>query len=87
MKPALTLYALDEVAERFRVSRRTMIGFVCRHPFYRLIEKRKLFTEADIKALYEALSRPSSSSAAADAPTGTKRGWTADDKLSSGTSV
>ena len=61
---ALTLHRLEEVAERFRVSRRTMQEVVRAHPYYRVIGRRKLFTEADIARLYEALPCPSNSSSA-----------------------
>ena len=48
------LYTLEEVAERFRVSRRTLQDFLRDHPYYRTLGRRKLFTEADITRLYEA---------------------------------
>jgi len=56
------LYTLEEVAERFRVSRRTLQDFLRAYPYYRKLGRRKLFTEADIVRLYEALPCPSSSS-------------------------
>ena len=56
---------IDEVATTFRVSRRTMHEYVRKHPFSRL------FTRADIKALYEALKCPSSSSEDQAVRTGT----------------
>jgi hypothetical protein len=49
------LFTLEEVAARFRVSRRTLQDFVRIHPYYRRLGRRKLFTEADIARLYEAL--------------------------------
>src|ERR1700730_11473665 len=58
----LVLDTLDEVATMFRVSTRTMKRHVRQYPFYRVLGGRKLFTRADIKALYEALKCPSSSS-------------------------
>jgi excisionase family DNA binding protein len=67
----LAFYTLDEVAERFRVSRRTMQGFVKEHPYYRVIGRRKLFTEEDILALAEKLECPSSSSDATALHSGT----------------
>lgn len=67
----LQFYTLDEVAARFRVSRRTMQGFIREHPCYRLIGRRKLFTEADIAQLAEALAYPSNSSAGTGARSGT----------------
>lgn len=68
------LYTLDETAERFRVSRRTMQDFVRRFPFYRTLGRRKLFTEEDIASLYEALPCPSSSREGTEAQTGTSVG-------------
>src|ERR1700730_18013748 len=61
---------LDEVATMFRVSTRTMKRHVRQYPFCRVLGGRKLFTRADIKALYEALKCPSSSSEDQDARTG-----------------
>src|SRR5258707_15480148 len=55
----------------FRVSPRTMKAYVRQHPFYRVLGARKLFTHADLKALYEALECPSSSSEDQGARTGT----------------
>ena len=56
------LYTIEEVAARFRVSRRTLQGHIRNYPYYRLLGRRKLFTEADIAKLYESLPCPSSSS-------------------------
>jgi hypothetical protein len=67
----LELYTLDEVAAMFHVSRRTMHDYVRRHPFYRKLGSRKLFTRYDIRALYEALECPSNSSDERVARTGT----------------
>jgi hypothetical protein len=66
----LELFTLDEVAATFRVSPRTMREHVKRYPFYRLLGGRKLFTRSDIKALYEAMECPSSSSDAPGVHTG-----------------
>jgi excisionase family DNA binding protein len=52
---------LDEVAAYFRVSKRTMLEYVRQHPYYRMIGKRKLFTQADVLALEESLKCPSNS--------------------------
>jgi DNA-binding transcriptional MerR regulator len=57
----LTLFTLEEVAARFRVSRRTLQAHIRKYPHYRTLGRRKLFTEADIARLYEALPCPSSS--------------------------
>src|SRR5215475_14649668 len=65
------LFTLEEVAERFRVSRRTLQDYIRRHPYYRTLGRRKLFTEADITRLYEAMPCPSNSTENAEAPTGT----------------
>src|SRR2546430_3121756 len=67
----LELFTLDEVAATFRVSPRKMREHVRLHPFYRVLGGRKLFTRSDIKALYEALECPSSSSEEPAARTGT----------------
>jgi hypothetical protein len=56
------LFTIDEVAARFRVSRRTLQAHVRQYPYYRVLGRRKLFTEADISRLYETLPCPSSSS-------------------------
>jgi hypothetical protein len=53
---------MEEVAERFRVSRRTLQAHLRQHSYYRNVRRRKLFTEMDIALLYEALQCPSSSS-------------------------
>src|SRR5262249_43034173 len=57
----LELFTLDEVASRFRVSRRSFQSLIRQHPYYRTLGRRKLFTETDIGRLYEALSCPSNS--------------------------
>jgi Helix-turn-helix domain len=62
MTAPLELFTLHEVAEMFRVSSRTMREHVKRHPYFRKIGGKRLFTRADIHALYEALNSPSSSS-------------------------
>src|SRR5262245_574830 len=66
----LELFTLDEVATTFRISVRTMRNYLKRYPFYRLLGARKLFTRSDIRALYEAMECPSSSSDAPGVPTG-----------------
>lgn len=53
------LYTIDEVAQRFRVSRRKLQAIIRDRPYYRVIGRRKLFTEADIQRLYESLPCPS----------------------------
>jgi excisionase family DNA binding protein len=77
------LFTLEEVAERFRVSRRTLQEFLKDHPYYRILGRRKLFTEADIERLYEAMPCPSSSYRKRGSPNwyirGTVRGITVDE--------
>src|ERR1035437_2638974 len=65
------LLTMDEVAARFRVSRRSFQLFIRQYPYYRTLGRRKLFTEADIARLYEALPCPSSSPAGTPVLTGT----------------
>src|SRR5438270_7842947 len=71
MSQAPVLHTLDEAAARFRVSRRVFQDFVKEHPFYRVLGRRKLFTDADLSRLYEMLQCPSSSSDGTAALTGT----------------
>ena len=71
MTAPLELFTLEEVARTFRVSPRTMREHVKAHPYYRLLGGRRLFTRADIRALYEALKCPSSSSEDLAGRTGT----------------
>jgi hypothetical protein len=63
-EPIPKLFTVEEVAARFRVSRRSFQSFIRQYPYYRTFGRRKLFTEADIAHLYEALPCPSSSPAA-----------------------
>jgi len=56
------LFTIEEVARQFRVSRRTLLGHLRRHPHYRVLGRKKLFTEIDIANLYESLPCPSNSS-------------------------
>ena len=42
------LFTIEEVAARFRVSRRTLQSHIRQYPFYRVLGRRKLSTEADI---------------------------------------
>ena len=62
---------MEEVAELFRVSRRTLQAHLRHHPYYRTLGRRKLFTEMDIARLYEALPCPSNSPADTAVLTGT----------------
>ena len=54
----LTLFTMEEAAAHLRVSRRWLQDFIKAHPFYRLAGRRKVFTAADITALFEAFPRP-----------------------------
>jgi hypothetical protein len=49
------LFTAEEVALRFRVSRRVLQAHLRTNPHYRLLGRQKLFTEADIARLYESL--------------------------------
>jgi len=59
-----TLYTAEKVAEALHVSTRTLREILKTRPYYRLVGSRKVFTDADVKALVESLSCPSSSSQA-----------------------
>lgn len=52
------LYTLVEAAEYFRVSRRTFQNHIKRHPFYRSIGRKKLFSDSDLARLYDSLPTP-----------------------------
>src|SRR4029077_7432698 len=65
------LRTVDEVAALFRVSKRTLQDFLRLHPYYRRLGRRKLFTEADIARLYEALPCPSNLPDATEVQTST----------------
>lgn len=65
------IHTMDEAAAALRISRRSLHEIIKRHPFYFLNGNRKLFTDADLVKLTEAL-RPASAprpSRAAGAPT------------------
>ena len=65
------LHTMDEVAQALHISRRKLQDVIKERPFYRQIGRQKVFTEADIKALVESLSCPSSSPNATAEKTGT----------------
>src|SRR5262245_66475107 len=65
MTAPLELFTLKEVAQKFRVSERTLREFLKQYPFYRKLRGRRLFTVSDIHQLYEALQCPSNSKSAA----------------------
>src|SRR5262245_32760414 len=67
----LELFTLKEVAQKFRVSERTLREFLKQYPFYRKLRGRRLFTASDIHQLYEALQCPSNSRSAAPPGTST----------------
>ena len=56
----LVVYTTDEVVARLKVSPRWFREFLKKHPYYREAGRAKLFTEADIKRLYEAMTCRSS---------------------------
>jgi len=63
----ISLYDFEEVAAYMRVSRRTLQDILRKYPFYRLVGRKKLFTDQDIRHLIEALPCPSKSSADTEA--------------------
>src|SRR5262245_39648860 len=71
MTAPLELFTLKEVAQKFRVSERTLREFLKEYPFYRKLRGRRLFTHSDINQLYEALNCPSNSRSAATPGTST----------------
>jgi hypothetical protein len=58
----LRLSTMAEVADRMRVSRRWLQGFIKAHPFYRTAGRKKLFSDSDIRRLMDALPCPCDSS-------------------------
>ncbi len=70
-RPAPRLMTIPEVAERLHKSTRWMQDFLRQNPFGRMAGRTRLFTEADIAAIIEALPCPSSSSSATAPQTGT----------------
>src|SRR5436190_4128332 len=73
----MALLTLEQVAERFHVSRRTLQDFLRSHPgdppYFRTLGRRKLFSEADLSRLWEALPCRSNSSRHAKAKARTGR--------------
>jgi excisionase family DNA binding protein len=57
------IYTLDEAAARMRMSRRYLQELVKKHPFYALKGRQKLFTDADLLQLLDAM-RPHKAPAA-----------------------
>ena len=66
-----TILTMDEAAERLRISRRSLQDLVKDHPHYAANGRKKLFSEGDIAALWEAMRCRSNSSGAKDRTTGT----------------
>src|SRR5258708_40026478 len=54
----LRLSTMVEVADKMRVSRRWLQGFVKANPFYRTAGRKKLFSDSDIRRLMDALPCP-----------------------------
>ena len=52
---------MDDVAGRLHVSKRWLQGFVSGKPLGRIVGKKRLFTEADVMQIWEAMPCPSSS--------------------------
>jgi excisionase family DNA binding protein len=52
------LFTMIEAAQYFRVSRRTFQDIIQRQPFYRTCGRRKLFSAADLEAIWNALPGP-----------------------------
>lgn len=70
MSRAPDLMTMDQLAERLHKSRRWLQYFLRDHPYGRMAGRTRLFTEADIAAIIEALPCPSVSSSATAPPTG-----------------
>lgn len=49
------ILTMDEAAERLRISRRSLQELVKSHPHYAANGRKKLFSEGDIAALWEAM--------------------------------
>lgn len=56
------LMTMPEVARLLRISRRGLQDIIRRHPYYREVGRKKLFTMSDYENLLEALKCPSPSS-------------------------
>lgn len=64
-------HTIEESAAIFRVSRRVFQDYIRKHPFFRTLGRRKLFTDADLNQLAAALIEcPSSSQSATARQTG-----------------
>ena len=69
-RPAPCLLKIEDVASRLHKSTRWMQDFLRENPFGRMAGRTRLFTEADIAAIIEALPCPSNSSNATVPPSG-----------------
>ena len=69
--PLGRIYTMDEVAQAMRMSRRSLQELLKKHPYYHRNGHKKLFRQADIEALWEAIRCPSNSSGAPAPTTGT----------------
>jgi len=50
-----TIFTMEEAAEELHISRRALQDLIKLHPHYALNGHRKLFSESDIRALWEAM--------------------------------
>lgn len=51
----MIFHSMEEVAEMFHISRRTLQNLIKTRPFYRMAGRRKIFSESDLLKLYESL--------------------------------
>ncbi len=79
--PIGRIYSMDEAAAELHISRRALQDLIKTHPHYALNGHKKLFSETDIRALWEAMRCPSNSSrpSRAKRQTGTSAARTSDD--------
>ena len=57
--PLGRIYTMDEVAQAMRMSRRALQDLLKKYPYYSRNGHKKLFRQADIEALWEAMRCPS----------------------------
>ena len=60
--PLGEIYTFDEAAALLRVSKTAFQGIIKRHPFYAKNGRVYLFSESDIRSIWEAMRCPSNSS-------------------------
>lgn len=71
MRGLPTILTMNEAAERLRISRRSLQDLIKKHPHYAANGRKKLFSESDLTALWEAMRCHSSSLGAETRGTGT----------------